>query len=287
MQAEKEGWGHMGFLKSIKQAFRPGGKSGADIKPRENSNPETVMHHDNNFLPDSAGLYPSEILLLFYVKKYKVWPKYFSGKPIPKFWEYKYGVHDILGMMKSLESRGFIENGSLTDSGENEILRNPYVLYIHQNEWVGISMRKMNAIMTKNENMKYRDVIWGEMNQSSLEYIQKHEYGLYRNTRFSMSRFLKEEGKFLPALSMLCEVIYFDLNMDLEPLIAPGVINELRLLSGSIGISNDDLSSFISDAVKKLSIPARNYPTEKIVEFIVMAAHSDTPASELRFEYSK
>ena len=271
----------MGFLKSIKKAFSPRGKSSVDVKLCENSNPDNAMYCDNHFLPDSAGLYPSEILLLFYVKKYKAWSKYFSGNPIPKFWEYKYGVHDILGMMKSLESRGFIENGSLTDSGEKEILRNPYVLYIHQHEWVGISMKKMNALMAKNQNMKYRDVIWGEMNRSSLEHIQQHEYGLYRNTRFSMSRFLKEEGRLLPALSMLCEVIYFDLNMDSEPLIAPGVINELRLLSGSIGMSNDELSSFISDAVKKLSIPEKNYPTEKIVEFIVTAAHSDTPASEL------
>lgn len=279
----------MGFLKSIKQAFRPRGKSSEDVKLCENSNPDNAMCCDNSFLPDSAGLYPSEILLLFYVKKYKAWSKYFSGKPIPKFWEYKYGVNDILGMMKSLESRGFIEHGSLTDSGEKEILRNPYVLYIHQNEWVGISMKKMNALMAKNQNMTYRDVIWGEMNRSSLEHIQQYEYGLYRNTRFSMSRFLEEEGRLLPALSMLCEVIYFDLNMDSEPLIAPGVINELRLLSSSIGMSNDELSSFISDAVKKLSIPEKNYPTEKIVEFIVTAAHSDTPESELCavLEYSK
>lgn len=144
-------------------------------------------------------------------------------------------------------------------------------------------MSDMNAIMVDHPNLHYKDVIWGELNRISMEHMQNQNYGLYRNARFSMFRFLKEEGRLLPALSMLCEVISYDLTQDSGTLIAPGVISELRQLSKDIGMSDPAMREFLSDTLEKLTIPGKTCPNKKIVDFIVMAAYSDTPVSELFF----
>jgi hypothetical protein len=61
--------------------------------------------------PDRFGLYPHEILLLDYAPKFTTAGQRFQG-----FWEYSYGVSNVLPILKSLVSRGFLAKGSVADT---------------------------------------------------------------------------------------------------------------------------------------------------------------------------
>lgn len=85
-------------------------------------------------VPSANGLYVAEILLLYYCDS--VGYPINVGSLYPGFWWFKYGIRDVGGALRSLESRGFInlgENGkySLTVSGRKELSDNAYVPYMH------------------------------------------------------------------------------------------------------------------------------------------------------------
>lgn len=59
------------------------------------------------------GLYPAEILLLYYCSKGQ-YPG--PAKGYPAFWWFEYGIRNVSYILETLEKRGFIEYGSLSDS---------------------------------------------------------------------------------------------------------------------------------------------------------------------------
>lgn len=59
------------------------------------------------------GLYPAEILLLYYCSKGQ-YPR--PAKGYPSFWWFEYGIRNVSYVLGTLENRGFIEYGSLHDS---------------------------------------------------------------------------------------------------------------------------------------------------------------------------
>ena len=65
-------------------------------------------------IPSKNGLRPHEILLLSFA------PRLFVGqKDFPQYWYYKYAVNDPAALLKSLELRGFIRDGTATESLNN------------------------------------------------------------------------------------------------------------------------------------------------------------------------
>lgn len=59
------------------------------------------------------GLYPAEILLLYYCSKGQ-YPG--PAKGYPAFWWFEYGIRNVSYVLGTLEERGFIQYGSLADS---------------------------------------------------------------------------------------------------------------------------------------------------------------------------
>jgi hypothetical protein len=57
-----------------------------------------------------------------------------------------------------------------------------------------------------------RDAFWSLCNKQLLEEMKKGNWGLYRNTRFSMAQLLICEGRHRAALDTLMEVSYLDAN---------------------------------------------------------------------------
>lgn len=103
-------------------------------------------------------------------------------------------------------------NYALTELGEQELKENEYVPYLHRHHYM--SVWEMNIMLHTNNpsHLRYRDIIWRELNKQSGEHFQNFDFGLYRNTRLSMHDFLVEEQKFKTAFHLLCEVISFDLS---------------------------------------------------------------------------
>lgn len=65
----------------------------------------TFEERKKTAIPSNRGLYPAEILLLYYCSKGK-YP--YTENEYPGFWWYSYGIRDVNAMLKTLEERGFI-----------------------------------------------------------------------------------------------------------------------------------------------------------------------------------
>ena len=56
------------------------------------------------------------------------------------------------------------------------------------------------------------DIQWSLLNKDLLIHSKNHDWGLFRNTKFSMGEMLRQESKAKQALSLYFEVCYLDLN---------------------------------------------------------------------------
>lgn len=101
----------------------------------------------------------------------------------------------------------------LTDAGSEILKKEGYIPYIHRHAIEDLDIWSLSE-MVKNRKpgLSYRDVIWGYLNERSMLHIKNGDFGLYRNSRFSMSEFVKEEGRLDSAFSLLSEVIRYDLS---------------------------------------------------------------------------
>jgi len=154
--------------------------------------------------------------------------------------------------------------------------------------------------------MPYRDKLWGYLNQRSMKHFSEHNYGLYRNCRFSMAQFLKDENKLKDALAMLAEVVFFDLsgasnNYDPRYLeiyavsffpyekslakTAPGVIGAIVDCQEKLRFSDEDLKSVLMERMNKLSAPLQLFTVEECVQIVLL--ERDNNAEALTKLYAK
>lgn len=73
----------------------------------------TFEERKKTAFPSKNGLYPAEILLLEYCT-YGTYPSPKNG--YPGFWWFEYSIRDVGAALKALESRGFIEYSSVSES---------------------------------------------------------------------------------------------------------------------------------------------------------------------------
>lgn len=136
-------------------------------------------------VPSANGLYVAEILLLDYCCN--VGYPISEGGLYPGFWWFKYGIRDVGGALRSLESRGFIhmgENGkySLTADGEKELKDNIYVPYMHSYPYTTMedttfgpefNVWSINKLLDRFDKSNWKDVIAIEENRVKEAKIQE------------------------------------------------------------------------------------------------------------------
>lgn len=224
-----------------------------------------------NFQKDDAGLYPHEILMLSYIEKYS------EGKEPARFWEREYAVDDVPGLIRSLEERGFAENGKLTDLGRSEIAKNEYVLYMHRHKFSDISMSDMSILVNRNPDMNYRDLLWAEFNRLSIEYMKNRRFGWYRNIKYTMYQFVMEEKRYPVAFRLLAETVFYDLNGSASPMIPPALIRNIRDIAMKLDYSDEEMIDVVQNIFDGMYSPYRNYTNDEVTCIIVAYAfgHDD------------
>lgn len=130
-------------------------------------------------MPNDAGLYPHEILLISYA------PTFYADKnnTFQRFWWYRYGIKDVNKILESLLERGFIKLGSLESamckatvlelkdilkenklkvSGKKEVLINRLIEELEKDELNDIFIRRNyeitdlgREILKENEHIIY------------------------------------------------------------------------------------------------------------------------------------
>ena len=191
-------------------------------------------------------------------------------------------------------------NYVLTELGQQELKENEYVPYLHRHHYM--SVWEMNIMLHINNpsHLRYRDIIWRELNKQSGEHFQNFDFGLYRNTRLSMHDFLVEEKKFKTALHLLCEVISFDLsglgngdkpipNNDVfrqvkyesrmvnllttedkkEVTVPPGIIGYFERLYKEIGMTPDEFIKYTYEQFAEIHIHDRVFTESECANIIL------------------
>ncbi len=139
----------------------------------------------------------------------------------------------------------------------------------------------------------------GYLNQRSMQHFQDTNFGLYRNCRFNMSQFLCEEKKYRDALTMLAEVVLFDLsgaNNNYDPQFlkihapflfpyeeslattAPGIISAIVSYQKELGYSDDEIRVALMERMAKLSAPLQLFTVEECVQIVFLERDHDTEA---------
>ena len=308
--------------------------------------------------PNEVGLYPHEVLLLFYAPKY-----YLEGNTYPGFWWYKYGVKDVDKCLISLKDRGFLQIGSLrsaieketaavlkdvlkdnrlkvsgkkaelvqrlidevseeklndiftkrtydlTDAGNEILKKEDYIPYIHRHGIEDLDIWSLSEkVKSRKAGLSFRDVIWGYLNERSMIHIKNSDFGLYRNCRFSMSEFVKEEGKLDNAFSLLSEVIRYDLSglsngfsmqfMDIYAdgyfpyknsivTMAPGITSRVVDYQEKKGLSDDELKSKLLEEMNRIQLPFSLFVAEECADIVLMEINKDEEGLEKLYNKAK
>lgn len=185
---------------------------------------------------------------------------------------------------------------SLTGAGKVAVDEGAYVSYIHRNGVEGLDIWSLNTLVYTEPYMSYRDKIWGYLNQRSMKHFKDMNFGLYRNCRFAMSQFLKQEGKTKDSLAMLAEVVFYDLsgasnNYDPQFLdihakyffpyenshvtTAPGIISAIVDCQKELDYTDDQLKTTLIERMSKLSAPIQLFTADECTRIVLMERDDD------------
>jgi len=195
---------------------------------------------------------------------------------------------------------------SLTETGKTAVEEGAYVPYIHRNGVEDLDIWSLNTLVHTEPYISYRDKIWGYLNQRSVKHFSDMNFGLYRNCRFSMSQFLKKDGKIEDSLAMLAEVIFYDLcgasnNYDPKFLeihaayffpyekshatTAPGIISAIVDCQKGLNYTDDELKAALIKRMSKLSAPIQLFSVEDCAKIVLLERDQDI--DKLKSLYTK
>lgn len=174
----------------------------------------------------------------------------------------------------------------LTDIGQETVNKEPCVLYIHQNPVDGLDIFSVSKLVHTQPYLPYRDKIWGHLNNISMQYISRGDFGLYRSCRFRMASFLEEEGKIKDALNMMCEVLFYDANdmmngfnpqfadiyLDrIDPgftCIPPGIVSAVQNYQKQLNMTDDQLLDFIKQSMARINNGLAPFTPDEAFEIV-------------------
>jgi|GEM_PF-277516 len=184
----------------------------------------------------------------------------------------------------------------LTELGKEEIRQGEYIYYIHKHPKVDLDMWSLNKVMHTDPRRSYRDKIWSYMVQFAVERMGNGNFGLYRNTRYSMYRFLTEENETKRAVQMLAEVVFCDVcgtgdefnpkelhvsaesffSYDKSLLTLPqNVMDDIQDCQEKLGLSDAELKQILLDYIGSFSAPIQALSPRECVDIIFMQRNKD------------
>lgn len=179
----------------------------------------------------------------------------------------------------------------VTDLGEKVLNYEEHIPYIHKNSIENLDIFSLSKMIENKPNYPYRDIIWGYLNKNSMKHFENRDFGLYRNCRFTMSEFIKEERKIETSFALLVEVIMHDLsglsnnfNMDFLYIykdgyfphenslisIPPGILSRVVEYKETKGFTDDELRQKIVEIADKISLPLRIFTVDECADIVIM-----------------
>lgn len=185
---------------------------------------------------------------------------------------------------------------ALTGTGAEILKKFEWIPFIHNHMIEDLNIWNLTNLVQTPPYTNYRDKIWGYLNKRGLEHIKNRDFGLYRNSRFTMSEFVADEGKLEVAFSLLCEVVAYDLSglsngfskefLDIysqtyfpyEKSIvttAPGITSRIKEYAEKLGWEEAELHNRMVDAIEKIQLPFSLFTAKECAEIVIGEIHED------------
>lgn len=185
---------------------------------------------------------------------------------------------------------------ALTEAGMALLKKYEWIPYIHNHEIEDLNIWNLTDLVQTPPYTNYRDKIWGYLNKRGLEHIKNRNYGLYRNSRFTMSEFVVDEGKLETAFTLLCEVAAYDLSglsngfrmefLDIcsksyfpyeESVVtmAPGITSRIEKYAKELEWEDAELHSRMVNEIGKLQLPFHLFSAEECADIVIAEIHED------------
>lgn len=196
-----------------------------------------------------------------------------------------------------------------TQAGEEALASSEHIDYIHRRRDLdGLDIYTLSALRAEYPQHQWRDLVWGHLNQMSLQHAQAGNFGFYRNTKFNMAKFCAEERRHRDALGLITEVIYCDLSgigngftrdrptPDVEYLfpydlslatVPPGVTDLAFKWAAAGGVEDAELHSLLADRLSQLSMPFHLFSKDEVLQIIFLERAKDITALSALYEQAE
>ena len=179
-----------------------------DSTTSEASTPSVQYVHTSGNREKATAKDDNAIVLWWLSKKKKGYDK--TSNKFPKWFSNQYGI-DFNRVMAQYLKKGLLSNEDnivrLTQTGEEELQKLDYVIYIHEHPQycLSISDFKNSPNLHKVQNA---DIAWGVLNARIIEYTQKGMWERVAVNYGNMAHFLVEEKKYDQALEFVFAAAY-------------------------------------------------------------------------------
>lgn len=240
---------------------------------------------------------PENALSLLKVSELKSIITDLGAKPIGKKDDL---IKQIVSLTDSEELKSLVKENrfELTEIGKAEVEENKYVLFMHKHDYMSVWDMNIALNVDNTKGLDYRDIIWGDLNKKSIDEFGKYNFGLYRNARFTMFRFLLEEKNYSRALYHLVEVAAYDFsrrgnndrwkseNLSIDELIddrlsnlyvndnneislPPGIIKYFQEIKECMNISDSDFGKKVYDEFAKVNTPLQIFSQQECANIVL------------------
>lgn len=148
----------------------------------------------------------------------------------------------------------------VTEKGRKVLDDNEPVVFAYKNPWTGVSVDELKVLSAKEKDVSARDLVWAEFNRRCYYLPLSGAWQEYRQVRYAMYQFLKQERRHLSRTShvYLAEVLYLDLN-DRSPFIAPAVVSDIQNVAAANGQSQNELFEYVKARLSAFPAPCNNF----------------------------
>lgn len=197
---------------------------------------------------------------------------------------------------------------SLTSKGEQELQENQYVLYLHKNKRINMTVWEMNRRIA-HTHRPYRDILWEYFNEQASIHLQNLNFGLYWCNCLNMYDFLMEDDRSQEAFHILCELLLLELNdldnqyqyllecektdpeyylttyesklKDLFPYeesslkIPPAISDWIAEMQITLALDDNNYKKAILKELQEIHLPCRIFTDEECVDIVIANIHHD------------
>lgn len=249
-------------------------------------------------IPTAAGLFPHEILMLYYAHDYQPCQIEF-----PKFWMLHFGVYYPEEILDSLADRAFLtidestNHYQLTSQGQQELNQYRYIPFVYEHPFCNMGIWTAYQLAQESPTIPFRDIVWRRYNSFCIAYLQSRNFTGYRNIRYNMVQFLMMEHKYESALKILFEIAYLDLSglghsFSAEKLashldsyfpyagttliIGGKAVNDIQEILRILQIDRTSSIQLFQQSIAQLSLPYHLFTHEECLDILLYTIYGET-----------